>query len=70
MATNIRGNADSKNGSNNSYTILGRGVVTRAQLVKETTNGQHPNHHVVKNISGKESVRANPDRSKNNNVDK
>ena len=70
MATNIRGNADSKDGSNNSYTIIGRGVVTRAQLVKKTTNGQHPNHHVVKNISGKESVRANPDRSKNNNVDK
>jgi hypothetical protein len=70
MAKNIRGNADNKNGSNNSYTIHGRGVVSRAKLVKETANGQHPNHHVVKNISGKKSVRANPDKTKDNNIDK
>jgi len=70
MAINIRGNADSKNGSNNSYTIRGRGIVTRAQLVKETINGQHPNHHVVINKSGKKAIRANPDKTKNNNIDK
>ena len=70
MAINISGNADSKNGSNNSYTIPGRGIVTRAQLVKETTNGRHPNHHVVKNKSGKKSVRSNPDKTKHNNIDK
>ena len=70
MATKIRGNSDKKNGSNDSYTIQGRGQVTRAKLVKETSNGQHPQHHVVINKSGKKSVRANPDRSKKINVDK
>ena len=56
MTINISGNSDSKNGSNNSYTIPGRGIVTRARLVKETANGQHPNHHVVKNKSEKNQL--------------
>jgi len=70
MATNIRGNADNKNGSNSSYTISGKGKVTRAKLVKETANGKHPNHHVVKNKNGKRFVRANPDSSSKKNIDK
>jgi len=69
MAKNIRGNQDGDNGSNNSYTIQGRGVVTRKQLVKEIGQGKHPQHHVVE-VDGEKYARSNPDRTINNNVDK
>ncbi len=69
MAKNIRGNKDGKNGSNNSYTIPGRGIVPRKKLVKEVDGGKHQNHHIVE-IDGKEYVRSNPDKTPNNNVDK
>lgn len=69
MAKNIRGNKDGKNGSNNSYTIPGRGIVPRKKLVKEVDSGKHPNHHVFE-IDGEEYVRSNPDKTPNNNVDK
>ena len=69
MAKNIRGNQDGDNRSNNSYTISGRGVVKRNQLVKEVEKGKHPNHHTVE-VDGEQYVRSNPDRTTNNNVDK
>lgn len=69
MATNIHGNHDGESGSNDSYTIPGRGVVKRNQLVKEVEKGKHPNHHTIE-IDGEKYVRSNPDRTKNNNVDK
>lgn len=47
MAKNLRGNQDDENGANNSYTIQGRGVVKRNQLVKEVEKGKPPEHQVV-----------------------
>lgn len=69
MAKNIRGNGDGKNGENQSYTVWGRGPVSRAQLVREVRNGQHPNFGIV-TVDGTPYVRANPDGQKGNNVDK
>ncbi|MBV1790531.1 DUF3892 domain-containing protein [Marinobacterium sp. D7] len=69
MAKNIRGNHDGENGENDSYTIAGRGVVERDQLVREVEEGRHPNHHVV-NINGEDYVRSNPDSTDSNNVNK
>ena len=69
MAKNIRGNNDGANGENDSYTIAGRGVVDRKTLVKETRNGNHPKHHVIK-VNGEEYVRANPDNKNSNNINK
>ncbi|EMV0254205.1 DUF3892 domain-containing protein [Vibrio fluvialis] len=68
MANNIKGNQDGKNGENQTYTIPGRGVVDRETLVKEVDQGKHPNFHTVE-VEGDKYVRANPDRSKGNNVD-
>lgn len=67
MAKNIKGNHDGKNGENASYTIAGRGVVSRAALVKEVKAGKHPNHHVYTQ-DGVQYVRANPDDSNSNNI--
>lgn len=69
MAKNIRGNHDGENGENDSYTIPGRGVVERDQLVEEINQGRHPHHHVV-NINGEDYVRSNPDSTDSNNVNK
>lgn len=69
MAKNIRGNGDGKNGENQSYTILGRGVVSRTELIKEVEQGRHPDFHIYER-NGVEYVRADPDSSKQNNVDK
>lgn len=67
MAKNIKGNHDGKNGENTSYTIAGRGVVSRPTLVKEVEAGKHPNHHVYSQ-DGVKYVRANPDDSNSNNI--
>ena len=69
MAKNIRGNNDGENGENDSYTIAGRGVVSRETLVQEVEQGKHPLHHVI-NINGEDYVRSNPDRTIGNNVNK
>ncbi|WP_158897022.1 MULTISPECIES: DUF3892 domain-containing protein [unclassified Pseudomonas] len=69
MAKNIRGNRDGENGENQSYTIPGRGVVSREQLVKEVDAGKHPGFNTV-NVDGVEYVRSNPDNQKGNNVNK
>lgn len=69
MAKNIRGNNDGEHGENDSYTIQGRGVVSREALVDEINTGKHPNHHVV-NVNGEDYVRSNPDQQESNNVNK
>ena len=70
MANNITGNGDRDGGGNESYRIPGRGShIPRAQLVSEVEAGKHPNHHVV-TIEGEGFVRANPDSSESNNVNK
>ncbi|RRS32324.1 MAG: hypothetical protein P794_01605 [Epsilonproteobacteria bacterium (ex Lamellibrachia satsuma)] len=69
MAVNIRGNRDGDNGHNESYTILGRGTVSRPRLVREVKSGKHPNHTTIK-ISGIEYVKAKPDNKMKNNVNR
>lgn len=69
MANNIRGKADGKNGENQSYVIPGRGTVSRPQLVREVKNGQHPKFGIV-TVEGTPYVRAKPDGSTRNNVDR
>ncbi len=69
MAKKIRGNHDGENGENDSYTIQGRGEVSRETLVKEVENGKHPNHSIYE-INGEKYVRANPDNSSDNNINK
>lgn len=69
MATKIRGNHDGENGENDNYTIQGRGEVSRGNLVKEVGNGKHPNHSIYER-DGEKYVRANPDGSPKNNINK
>ncbi len=69
MAICINGNNDGNNGQNESYTIRGRGTVSRSKLVREVKQGKHPVHSTYK-INGKEYVRANPDNSTGNNINK
>jgi len=68
MAKNIKGNQDGPNGRNESYTIPGRGVVSRANLVREVDQGKHPDFHTI-TVDGRDYVRGNPDGSQGNNVD-
>lgn len=35
-----------KNGGNDSYTITGRGEVSRKTLVREVKEGKHPDTHI------------------------
>lgn len=69
MANNIRGNGDGKNGENQSYTIPGRGTVSRPELVREVESGRHPNFGIM-TVEGTPYVRAKPDSQKGNNVDR
>jgi len=69
MAVNITGNRDGENSHNESYTIKGRGVVSRAKLVKEVKSGMHPRHTTTK-INGAEYVKAKPDKRTQNNINK
>ena len=54
---------------NESYTVLGRGTVSRPRLVREVKSGKHPNHTTTK-ISGVEYVKAKPDNKTKNNVNR
>lgn len=67
--TKIRGNNDGPGGRNESYKIGSRKNVSRTQAVREVKQGKHPDAHVVK-INGREYVRDNPDRSKDDNVNR
>jgi hypothetical protein len=71
MATSksINGNADGSNGENQSYIINGRGGVSRAKLAREVDAGLHDGVHTV-SVNGTRYVRANPNQSAGDNVDK
>lgn len=68
MANNIKGNEDGEGGRNESYTIPGRGRVTRKKLVQEVEQGKHPNFSTYER-EGEKYVRAKPDSRTENNVD-
>jgi len=71
MATSksITGNEDGKNGENQTYTIIGRGGVSRAKLVKEVDKGLHQGVHTYQR-NGVKYVRANPNSNATDNVEK
>lgn len=69
MAKNITGNHDGENGRNESYSISGRGNVSRKALVKEIEAGKHKDFSIYTHDK-KKFVRSNPDNSENNNVNK
>lgn len=69
MAKNIKGNHDGEGGRNDSYTIPGRGVVSRNDLVREIEIGRHPNFSIYEK-DGEKFVRSNPDSKESNNVNK
>jgi len=66
--SSINGNADGKNGSNNSYTVTGRGKVSRAKLVREVRQGKHPDTHIV-HVNGEDYARNNPNHNRPDNID-
>lgn len=43
--SSIKGNGNNRN---DSYTIKGRGVVSRPKLINEIKNGLHPDTHIYK----------------------
>ena len=45
--SSINGNGGGANGGNTSYSVKGRGNVSRAKLVKEVKQGKHPDTHVL-----------------------
>ena len=70
MAKNITGNNDGSKGGNDTYRIPGRGTnVSRNILTKEVKNGKHPDHGIYTR-NRKEYVRAKPNSTKNDNVNK
>jgi hypothetical protein len=66
--SSINGNADGENGSNKSYSVKGRGNVSRPIMVKEVKQGKHPDTHVLK-VNGVEYARNNPNHNKPDNID-
>lgn len=42
--------------------------LTRGEAAKRVNKGEYPDYHVAK-YEGKNVIRSNPDRSKNNNLD-
>ena len=67
MARKIKGNHDGPNGGNDSYSIAGRGDVSRRKLVAEIKQGQHPDFSTYER-NGVIYVRAKPDHRKGNNI--
>lgn len=67
MARKIKGNHDGPNGGNDSYSIPGRGQVSRPRLVSEIRAGQHDDFGTIR-VNGKTYVRAKPDNSTRNNI--
>ena len=70
MAKNITGNQDGPRGENETYRIPGRATdIPREQLVREVQEGLHPNHSTY-TLNGVPYVRANPDTTTSDNVNK
>ena len=63
----IRGNGDGKGGGNDTYTITGRGVVTRKTLLREVKAGKHEGFHTME-VDGETWVRSNPDSRTSDNI--
>jgi hypothetical protein len=67
--TKIKGKNDGPGGRNEHYDIGKRKNVPRRIAVAEVKRGEHPDAHVL-NVKGREYVRDNPDRSKDDNVNR
>lgn len=70
MAQNIIGNGDGENGENETYRIPGRATdIPRETLVRKVEEGRHPDFSIYTR-NEKKYIRANPDGSTDNNVNK
>ncbi|ELA8363018.1 DUF3892 domain-containing protein [Vibrio alginolyticus] len=65
--SSIKGNGGGSKGGNSSYTVIGRGTVSRSKLVKEVKLGRHPDTHII-NLYGVEYARNNPNKIKSDNI--
>ncbi|EHR4992581.1 DUF3892 domain-containing protein [Vibrio parahaemolyticus] len=68
--SSINGNGGNGNGNgngNDSYTITGRGEISRAQLIREVKQGKHPDTHIYKR-NGVEYARNNPNHDRPDNI--
>ncbi len=63
----INGNGGGNGGGNTSYTIAGRGDVSRAKMVREVKEGKHPDTHVYER-NGVEYARNNPNHDVPDNI--
>lgn len=65
----IKATSENKTGRNTHFDVGSRSNVTRAQVVREIKNGQHPDYH-VREINGVLTPVSNPDKTTNNNIEK
>lgn len=65
--SSISGNGSEDGSGNDSYTITGRGTVSREQMIQEIKDGRHPDTHVVQR-DGEEYARNNPNSSTQDNI--
>ena len=68
IAKKITAVRENKTGRNTHFDVNGK-VKTRAEVVKEIKQGQHPNHHVRK-INGVDTPVSNRDKTSNNNIER
>lgn len=68
IADNIKAVKENETGRNTHFNVNGQ-IKTRATVVKEIKQGQHPNHHVRK-INGIDTPVSNPDKTSNNNIER
>jgi len=68
--TKIIGNRDGENSRNETYQVgQQRKHVSRIIAVREVKSGMHPGYHIY-HRDGEEYIRDNPDKSKNDNVNR
>ncbi len=67
--SSINGNGGNggNGGGNSSYTITGRGEVSRSQMVREIEQGKHPDTHIME-VGGVKYARNNPNNNKPDNI--
>lgn len=67
IASKITAIKENKTGRNTHFKV-GQETKTRATVVKEIKQGQHPNYHIRK-INGVDTPVSNPDKTSNNNIE-
>lgn len=68
MAKKITVARERPSGLNTHFNVPGQGVVTRGELARQVSRGQHSDYH-VRNVDGRRIIASNPDGSTRNNLD-